>query len=74
MPPSPLYLPSCSSDSRATRSLAADRSLTPPVLPVVVVDVVVEALVVGWLLVVASLLLALWYLRRLYKEMFATYA
>ena len=37
------------SDSRATRSLAADRSLTPPVLPVVVVDVVVEALVVGWL-------------------------
>jgi multiple sugar transport system permease protein len=28
----------------------------------------------GWLLVLASLLLALWYLRRLYKEMFATYA
>ena len=26
----------------------------------------------GWLLVLASLLLALWYLRRLYKEMFAT--
>jgi len=28
----------------------------------------------GWLLVLASLLLAVWYLRRLYKEMFATYA
>jgi multiple sugar transport system permease protein len=28
----------------------------------------------GWLMVLASLLLALWYLRRLYKEMFATYA
>lgn len=33
-----------------------------------------EAAATGWLLVVASLLLALWYLRRLYKEMFATYA
>jgi multiple sugar transport system permease protein len=28
----------------------------------------------GWLLVLASLVLAVWYLRRLYKEMFATYA
>jgi multiple sugar transport system permease protein len=28
----------------------------------------------GWLLVLASLFLAVWYLRRLYKEMFATYA
>jgi multiple sugar transport system permease protein len=28
----------------------------------------------GWLLVLASLILALWYLRRLYREMFATYA
>jgi multiple sugar transport system permease protein len=28
----------------------------------------------GWLLVLASLLLAVWYLRRLYREMFATYA
>jgi multiple sugar transport system permease protein len=33
-----------------------------------------EAAATGWLLVLASLLLALWYLRRLYKEMFATYA
>jgi multiple sugar transport system permease protein len=33
-----------------------------------------EAAATGWLLVIASLLLALWYLRRLYKEMFATYA
>ena len=28
----------------------------------------------GWLLVLASLVLAVWYLRRLYKEMFAAYA
>ncbi|GGA61731.1 sugar ABC transporter permease [Pelagibacterium lentulum] len=28
----------------------------------------------GWLLVIASLVLALWYLRKLYKEMFATNA
>jgi len=28
----------------------------------------------GWLLVLASLLLALWYLRRLYREMFAAHA
>lgn len=33
-----------------------------------------EAAATGWLLVLASLILALWYLRRLYKEMFATYA
>ncbi|EKF18292.1 binding-protein-dependent transporters inner membrane component [Nitratireductor pacificus pht-3B] len=33
-----------------------------------------EAAATGWLLVVASLILAMWYLRRLYKEMFATYA
>ena len=33
-----------------------------------------EAAATGWLLVVASLVLALWYLRRLYKDMFATYA
>lgn len=33
-----------------------------------------EAAATGWLLVVASLLLAVFYLRRLYKEMFATYA
>lgn len=33
-----------------------------------------EAAATGWLLVLASLVLALWYLRRLYKEMFATYA
>lgn len=33
-----------------------------------------EAAATGWLLVVALALLALWYLRRLYKEMFATYA
>ena len=33
-----------------------------------------EAAATGWLLVVASLILALWYLRRLYKDMFATYA
>ncbi|CAH1673750.1 MULTISPECIES: sugar ABC transporter permease [unclassified Chelatococcus] len=33
-----------------------------------------DAAATGWLLVVASLVLALWYLRRLYKEMFATYA
>ena len=33
-----------------------------------------EAAATGWLLVIASLILALWYLRRLYKEMFATYA
>ncbi|WP_229426811.1 carbohydrate ABC transporter permease [Microvirga alba] len=33
-----------------------------------------EAAATGWLLVLASLILALWYLRRLYKDMFATYA
>ncbi len=33
-----------------------------------------KAAATGWLLVIASLLLALWYLRRLYKEMFANYA
>ena len=33
-----------------------------------------EAAATGWLVVLASLLLALWYLRRLYREMFATYA
>jgi multiple sugar transport system permease protein len=33
-----------------------------------------EAAATGWLLLIASLLCALWYLRRLYKEMFATYA
>jgi multiple sugar transport system permease protein len=33
-----------------------------------------EAAATGWLLLIASLVLALWYLRRLYKEMFADYA
>lgn len=33
-----------------------------------------EASATGWLLVLASLILALWYLRRLYKNMFANYA
>jgi multiple sugar transport system permease protein len=33
-----------------------------------------EAAATGWLLVLASLILALWYLRRLYRDMFATYA
>lgn len=33
-----------------------------------------EAAATGWLLVLASLILAVWYLRRLYKEMFAAYA
>ena len=34
-------------------------------------DAVVFAFGFGWLLVVASLLLASWYLKRLYREMFA---
>lgn len=33
-----------------------------------------EAAATGWLLLLASLLMALWYLRRLYKEMFANNA
>jgi multiple sugar transport system permease protein len=33
-----------------------------------------EAAATGWLLLVASLIMAVWYLRRLYKEMFADYA
>ena len=33
-----------------------------------------DAAATGWLLVLASLLLALWYLRRLYREMFAAHA
>jgi len=33
-----------------------------------------EAAATGWLMVVASLLLALWYLRSLYKQMFASHA
>ena len=33
-----------------------------------------EAAATGWLLLIASLVCAFWYLRRLYKEMFADYA
>lgn len=33
-----------------------------------------EAAATGWLLLIASLIMALWYLRRLYKEMFANNA
>lgn len=33
-----------------------------------------EAAATGWLLLIASLICAFWYLRRLYKEMFADYA